>query len=230
MELTTDLAEHSFLSTYKRLRHAAYRLNNILTEQLPKPALMAGAKKLGLRSGKFMVFDDPDEISLLLDYCLYNFRRRGRTLIEEYLDNGVFPEESDETLLLKAMAESHYSVFIVEKTYPGTALSLYDTFLDSTLFLIDIGLSSTAKPRHFFAGRVLPMPGFWMTSGAFLVLGPDTVKQEVLPTLDKHLENTWPAGEVTFTPSQEASFSARVIRSALREGCMEHMGYQYCQE
>ncbi|MBM4328140.1 MAG: hypothetical protein FJ118_13370 [Deltaproteobacteria bacterium] len=229
MTLISDLHDHQLLLDYKRLRKVSSHLNNSLVLHLPRRAVTESARKLGLRSGKFVVLDDLDELAVLLDYCLYNFRRRGKTLIEECLGNDTYPEGSDERLLLEAMAQSHYSVFIVRETLPGTGAYLYDVLLDDDLFLMDVGLSSTARLNRFFAGRVLPMPAFWMTSGTFIPLGPDVLEWEVTPTLEK-LVRIVPENEkaLVLSASQEASFSARIIRAALREGAMEHVQYQNC--
>lgn len=56
-----------------------------MLERLPSDALEEGARDLNMfRKGTF-VFEDESQMSVLMDYCLYNVYRRGRNGIQTYL-------------------------------------------------------------------------------------------------------------------------------------------------
>jgi hypothetical protein len=211
---------------YKRLRETGRHLNQVLVERLPKEAILASAKKLGLRKGRSLVFNSEHEMPVLLDYCLYTVRTGGKTSIERYSVRNPPPETSDQMTLLRAMRESHYSVFQVKGVQRGRGATLFDILRYETFDLMDSGIGSTAVSGMFFAGRVLPVAEYYMTSGAFIPLTPDFFKRRVIPALEKHCSNA-PADEsFILSPTQEAAFSAQIIRAALREGQLEMVGYE----
>ena len=87
-----------------------------------------------------MTFGEEDEISILLDYCLYSFRRGGKTIIERYLENTPLREKSEEMILLQAMVRSFYSTFVVKSIHKGRGVTLLDLLRDATLFLMDVAV------------------------------------------------------------------------------------------
>jgi hypothetical protein len=213
------------LAEYKRLRQKSRDLNSLLTKLLPKSALMDGAKGLGLRKGRLISFGNEDEISVLIDYCLYSFRRGGKTVMEKYLENSPPPEWSDEMILLRAMVRSFYSIFVVKGIERGRGVTLHDVLRDFHFFLMDVGIGSTAARDMLFAGRVLPLPDFCMTSGAFLPLDLDLAKEIVRAIPDRYLAKEDDEGRLILPHRTEAVLSARIIRKALKRGYMETMTY-----
>src|SRR5207244_4376895 len=107
--------EHAaLLARYQHLRRVALPLNNRLVETLPKNVLDEGGKKLGILKKNVLVLDTEDEISVLMDFCLYDVRRQGVNAIERYLAESPPPPDSDEMVLLQAMRQARYSLFEVE--------------------------------------------------------------------------------------------------------------------
>ena len=65
-----DTLFEDVVTRYERLRPVRLRLNNELVRCLSRDVLNDGAEKIGiLRSGTF-VFDNEDETSVLMDYCI----------------------------------------------------------------------------------------------------------------------------------------------------------------
>ena len=62
---------------YQRLRPIRLRLNNELVRRLSRDVLNDGAKKIGILRGGTFVFDNEDETSVLMDYCIYDVYRKG---------------------------------------------------------------------------------------------------------------------------------------------------------
>jgi hypothetical protein len=214
------------LNRYKRLREVGRNLNNILVERLPKAAIQECGKKLGLLKGHTFVLGSEDELSVLFDYCLYNYRQGGKNSIERYLEHSPPPALSDEMILLQGMVNSYYSVFLVEDIQKGRGATLRDMLRDTTLSLLDIGIGKSGRPGMVFAGRVLPLADFHMTSGAFILLRRALVEKTVMPILKKFLPLKKPEGDFRFSPSQEASLSTQIIRAALRAGALDNMRYR----
>lgn len=212
------------LNNYKRLRIAGQWLNNTLTQQVSKTALMECAKKLGLLKGKVLLLGGEDELTIVFDYCLFNYRREDKNIIQRYFEQHPPSPGSDEMILLQGMLRSHYSVFRVQQTYPGRGAILSDLTRLETLLLMDVGISSTAKPDQMFAGRVLPLGDYYMTSGTFLPITPE-ISKAIMPILVKFLQHRGRSDERLFSPAQEAALSAQIIRVALRSGVMEKMRY-----
>ncbi|MFH1114460.1 MAG: hypothetical protein V1792_11110 [Pseudomonadota bacterium] len=225
MSPTTYLQDDSLLSEYKRLRKALPYLTSALVKCLSKTAIMECAKKLGFCKGKRLVFGSLQEADVLMDYCIYSFRRGGKTAIQRYALNQPPPEGSDHDVLLKAMVRSYYSIFQVKDLERGRGLLLFDLFRTENFSLLDIGLSSSAIRNSVFAGRVLPICGYYMTSGAFIPLGRELLGQTVIPMVERFSSRINREADTVFSPPDEARFSMEIIRAALRKGMLERMTY-----
>jgi hypothetical protein len=225
MNLVSFSQEQQTLAEYKSLRAKSRHLNSTLTKLVPKSAIMDAAQKLGLRKGKLLAFGDEDEISVLLDYCLYSFRRGGKTIIERHLENNPWAECSEETTLLRAMVRSFYSLFVVKSLHKGRGVTLFDLLRGVTFLLMDVGIGSTALPGMLFAGRVLPLRGYFMTSGAFLPVDHDLAEEIVMSIPDRYLQVEDNEARLILSHRDEAIVSARIIRKALKRGAMETMAY-----
>jgi hypothetical protein len=213
------------LSDYRSLRETGRHLNHALVGRLPKVAIMECAKKLGLRKGKSLVLDNEHAMAVLFDYCLYSYTRGGKNVIENSLENASPGETSEEMTLLRAMVKAHYSVFLVEQIEKGAGASLFDLLRHERLRLIDIGIGSTAVRGMFFAGRLLPLGEFYITSGAFVPLPPQLVERIVIPALEKFCGDARAEEAVVLSPVQEAAFSGQIIRAALKAGALDRIGY-----
>jgi hypothetical protein len=225
MNLVSFSQDQQALAEYNSLRAKSRHLNSTLTKLLPKSAIMDGAKRLGLRKGRFLTFGEEDEIPILFDYCLYSFRSGGKTILERFLENTPLRETSEEMILLRAMVRSFYSIFAVQSIQKGRGVTLLDLLRDATLFLMDVGMGSTAMRGMLFAGRVLPLTGYCMTSGAFLPLDHDLAEEVVESMPERYLERENDEGRLILSHRDEAILSARIIRKALKRGAMETMAY-----
>ena len=159
------------LPRYKRLRKAALRLNNRLVKTLSRSVLDEGGKKLGILQGNVLTLDSEDEIAVLMDYCIYDVRRRGANAVERDLAKSPPTPESDEMTLLQAMRQAYYSLFAVEAVERGVGVHVKDLLRDESLFLVDVGFGSSAPLGMILAARVTVPEGIAMTTGAALPFG-----------------------------------------------------------
>lgn len=206
------------VSNYRRLRSVGQQLNHKMVKTLPTADLLEGGKKLGVVRGGTFVFNTEDETSVLMDYCLYDVRRKGRNAIEKYLIESSPDPESDEMTCLKAMQHAIYSLFIVESVERDLGVTVLDVFSNETLLLVDLGMASSAEPGLMFASRLLPLDGFYMTSGAALPIGLLPIDQRSVMT--RQLARlAKPGADGSFDP-------APLIHACVSEGCSTRIRYQ----
>ena len=225
MGLITFLRDYPLFSEYKRLRQAVPKLTSAIVKCLSKPAIMDCAKMLGLRKGKDLILRDMQEMDVFMDYCIYSYRRGGKNAIQRYVEEFAPPEASDDRILLKAMLLSHYSIFQVRDFERGRGITLFDLLRSENLLLLDVGLSSSVIRGMMFAGRVLPLGDYYITSGAFIPLDREFVEKTVIPTVERFLSKINQESESVLSHAHESQFSAEIIRRALRAGMLERMTY-----
>src|SRR5437764_3440116 len=166
------MAQHAaILARYKHLRQAGLELNNRLVKTLPRSVLDEGGKKLGILKKNVLVLDTEDEIAVLMDYCIYDIRRQGINAVERYLAESPPPADSDEMVILQAMRQARYSLFMVEATAPGVGVHVRDLLRDEPLFLVDVGFSASGAPGYVLAARIMAPEGITETTGAALPFG-----------------------------------------------------------
>ncbi len=173
-----------------------------------------------------LVLDNEDELTVLFDYCLHNYRRADKNIIERYLETSPPPASSDEMLVLQGKLKSYYSVFSVKEVRKGKGATLLDVIKNKEILLMDIGIGQSAVPGLVFAGRIVPVEDFYMTTGTFLpVSNKQVLEKGIIPVFNKFLRHKQ-AGEVNFSPAQEAALSAQIIRLLLRAGALDKMMYR----
>ncbi len=199
---------------YQRLRPIRFRLNNELVRRLSRDVLNDGAKKIGILRGGMFVFDNEDETSVLMDYCIYDVYRKGRNAVDQYLCDTPPNPDSDEMACLRAMQHATYALVAVLRVEPGVGCHVLNLFTEETRLLADIGFSETAQPGAVIATRMLDFGGFVATSGAPLPLGIldnddlDEWKRKIRAGADDH-----------FDP-------APLIRTCLQRGASANIRYQ----
>ncbi|MCI0461510.1 MAG: SEC-C domain-containing protein, partial [Gemmataceae bacterium] len=171
-----------------------------------------------------LVLDSEDQIAVLMDYCIYEVRRRGRTAFEQYLADSPPAPDSDEMVLLKAMQQAHHSLFLVEAAERGVGVTVRDLLRGDTHFIMDVGFSQTAQPGLVLAFRITSPENFSMTTGAALPVGmlPQNDREAWLHPLLKRLKR---ADFSNVTPQEATEVTTTLIRTCLERGAAEHVAY-----
>jgi len=215
--LVTSLVDH-----YQRLRQKQRALYNDLMDRLPEGLLVECAERLGIASkdqgpGRpLLIFDDEHEMSVLMDYCIYHGRRDGQTVIDRMLAESPPPAGTDELVLLQAMQQVDYSMFMVEKVIPGLGVSVRDALHDEQFVLVDLGLSQSATPGFVLAGNLVSPAGITMTTGAILPVDLDSLV-ELRAELDEQFHDA-SSRDPASDPELQAELAALVIRACLATG------------
>ena len=117
------MSQHAeLLARYKRLRQVGLELNNRLVETISRSALDEGGKKLGVLKGNHLTVDTEDVVSVLMDYCLHDVRRNGINAIERYLAEPPSPPQPDELILLHALRQAKFTLFVAESVSPAVGV------------------------------------------------------------------------------------------------------------
>jgi len=215
----TNIADQSaIVARYQHLRSVTRNLSQRLVERLSKDALDEGGKKLGFLRGGTFVFDSADETSILMDYCMYDVRRKGRNAVEQYLIDSAPDPASDEMACLRAMQRAVYSLFVVESAIRGFGVNARNAISNEPLVIVDIGFGSSAKPGLVLASRLFFHEGFAMTGGAALPIGmpPENERQSLVKML---VQAAAPDDKGHFDP-------APLIRACLQHGGSSQIQYQ----
>jgi hypothetical protein len=206
---------------YQSVREIGVPLNTKLVRLLSRDDINSGARTLGLlRDGDVLVLGAEHELSVLMDYCIHSVLVAGKNLIDRCLDSPA-DFTLDETCYMMAMAQSHYSAFSVDSVQPGAGIHAIDLFREGDrIFIADLLFSQTADPGMLLAGRLTPLPGFFMTTGAALPILPESCegfkrlllqdRKRALPDLPR---------------KEEAELSGAIIRLLLQNNSSAHITY-----
>jgi hypothetical protein len=210
---------------YKKLRRIVHWLqNSVLPDYLSRNAYIISGERLGMWRENAMVLGEQHEVSVLADYCIYDYKEHGANAVSKYISDCQANEESDERLVLKAMSQSFYTLVRIKEVLPEVGVLLYDLLGDKDIFLIDIALSRTADPGFTIATRILPFEGFAMTSGAALPVHAETLSA-ITDYLNRNYE-TGAAGQPSANvPNREYS-AADIIRLCLEAGSSSYIKYE----
>jgi hypothetical protein len=218
------LSQDDIFARYKRYREVGLSINNALVKSLAKGAMKKGGKELGILKKGTLIFDSDDEISILMDYCIHTNRTEHKTTIDRYLEKSPPDPVSDEMLILKALQDSYFSVFVVDRTEDGYLCRVRDIIYQKNLTIIDSGLGKTAVDKMLLATRIMPIPvsDMFMTTGTAI---PFTKTESYSKFEHIITKFSYAIDTGTFSKSQEASLSKQVIRLLLKTKSLEQMRY-----
>ena len=154
-----DLARH------RELRAVLRRHQTAAAKTVPVAVFRRYARRFGLLQGDQLLLESEEELTILWDFCLYTHRHRGRPFVETYLSKLPPADDPDEQLIRAAMTKVRFAVIEVERVEPGTGVVARDLARGESYFVVDEGLSQSARPGWHLAYRVLPLPDYWATTG-----------------------------------------------------------------
>ena len=197
-------------------------LHSELLGSLPKATITKCGKKLGFMVDGTLVFENEDESSVLMDYCLYEGLLEQQNTISRFMAKHPYDPGSDEMMLLDAMSRSRYSLLQVESVAKGVGVNCRDLLRGAIGSIVDEGLGSTAFQGVVFACHLIVLPEMSMTTGAALPIDP-----EALEDIQSKLDG-WDIepGQVVFNElnqQDQAELSSIIIRCALSTGASSRL-------
>jgi hypothetical protein len=213
------------LPRYRELRRVGIELNTKLSHTLSQSEMGEGGRRLGILEGDTLVLDTEDEIAVLMDYCLHDVRRYGVTPIERYIQTSPPAPDSDEWILLQALRQSRFSVFVVKSVEPEVGVQVEDLLRGGgESFIVDVSFGQTASAGMVMAMRLMAVDGIEMTTGAALPLGKMSAAQR--RQLVEALRDEFKGVDFTKMAPEEASdLAATVLHYSLEQGAAEAIAY-----
>lgn len=219
-----EVKNSQLVAHYKELRKIVFELqNDALLKYVSKRNLNFCGKKLGIMQNNTFVLDDMDQIGVIMDYCIYDYREGGLNAVSMYIADSQLDPDSDEYAVVNAMSESFYTLVQVDDILPGVGVRINDLMGNRQFLLIDMGLSQTAVDDIVLATRLLPFEDFVMTSGAALPVDRETLVEifDVAFQQYGNMDN----GNITFDMQQKADLTAAIIRLCLENDSSSQIEY-----
>ena len=219
------MAEHDELvNRYKQFRQITRKLHSTLPEYLSKRTFSDCGKKLGIMKNDTLIFNNKQDMAVLMDYCIYDYRENGTNAVSQHLADSKIETGTDEYKVLKAMSESFYTLVQVEEVLPGVGVRVNDLLGERQFLLIDIGFSETAKQKVVIATRLLPFEDFVMTSGAALPVDQQTLS-EILDFAVEHYGSE-DGRYINVDMQERAALTAQIIRLCLNQRSNSQIFYE----
>lgn len=212
------------MAQYLRLRPVLKEIHHQLVRQLSKALILACAKKLGLSRRKALVFDNTNEVDILMDYALYSHRVKNKTKVERYLDQTLPKIDRDTAFLREAMKKSRYSIFEVINVHKDVGVDMLDILRGDIMLLIDRGLGSTAIVGFCLAGRILQCEGWFMTTGTMLPVTRD-YGEDTKNNLESILERTLESDPPQLSGMDDTKLATFIIRECLEAKVSSNIEY-----
>jgi hypothetical protein len=160
------LSGSSTVKQYRRYRKAGRDLNHKIIETFVDDKILEkAARTLGLGKNRRLVLDSKDDLSVLMDFALYEVRQHGKNLVERYQEEkgGSNRIERD---LLASMVKAGTGLFKVEGiSSQGYSLELRGLVEERKVILTDINFSQTMIQGLVVFFRLIELAEFTMTSG-----------------------------------------------------------------
>lgn len=220
-----EINSSQLVARYKKFRKIIFELQNEdLTKYVTKKALDVCGSKLGILHNNTFVLDDPDQIAVVMDYCIYDYSEGGLNAIARYKADYPSDPDSEKYTVLKAMSESFYTIVQVENVLPGIGVKIKDLMGDKRFLLIDMGLSRTADVGMAIATRLLIFEDFVTTSGAALPVDAETFT-EIMDYADQNY-GTADGEYIEVDTRQRADLIAAIIRMCMEANASEYVRYE----
>ena len=161
----------TLLEKHKTYRKTTFELNQKMIKTcLDREIIMQSAKLLGLLQENTLIFDYEDEINVLMDFVLHDYRVNNKNAIEVYKEIKGWENEIEKNIL-DAFLSSYTSLFkITSVSETENSLILHDLLNQrENIKIMDIAFSQTAKSGLLLFFRLVSHRDFGMTSGVSFV-------------------------------------------------------------
>lgn len=210
------------LSRYIQLRQVGKNLTSQLFKVLGKNTLEECGKRLGFIHDGVMVFENDTAMAILSDYCIFSYLQNGQNAVERYLPQAPFAPDSDEMILLKAMLEDHFSIFVVEEPVSGYGVHMLDVFCQKRGFITDVGFSHTAVEGVMLASRLIEPQGITMTTGASLPIPDKRTGEKIAEKLTRIMRNRQESFEA-YPREVKSKIATEIIKTCLEGGALSRI-------
>jgi hypothetical protein len=173
--------------TYTRYREASKALiEKVMETSMDRDAIDRTGRELGIMSPDgVLIFDSEEEMTVLMDYTLHEYRRKGKNAVERYqeqVDADSIAIDDLEREILAARVASSTSLFSTASVSPETnSLQLEDLVQKGRIItLVDINLSHSLTQRVILFLRPITFEAGWSASSGVSFSYPLKLERELL--------------------------------------------------
>jgi len=207
------------LARYRQLREIGKRHHSVVLDYLSTDAVLQQARRLGLASGRTILAESEDELTLAFDLAIHAASTGRSRAIDRYARSAALPLGSDEAVMLEAMRKAQFAIMAVEKRHPVAGLIVTDMFRKADLWLMDEGLERSLPEGEMFATRYFKPADFATTAGVCIPLDLDLLELAAMavPQL----------GRLPLVKAlEDRRFAEAIYRVAITGGVMEGVEYR----
>jgi hypothetical protein len=206
----------SIVVRYRHLREILAAHKDAALAHLSEQTVLDQARFLRVAAGKTILASSDEERTLVIDLAMHAPRHARSRTFERYRKAAKPAPGSDEARVLDALCAARFVIGSIERRHDVAGLVATDLLRDTELWLMDVSLEATFCDRFSFAGYLITLDGFWMTTG---VLAP--VERDDLASALDHLP---PArGGAPEAVADDPLFAGLVCRAALARGAMDQI-------
>ena len=202
------------LALYLRLRALGKAHHDNVWDFLSSDWIWQNARRVGLASGRTLIFENPDEMELAADLAIHTAPPGRSRAIERYAQRARLAPDSPEAFMLDLMRAARFGVFSVLGRHPAAGLVVTDAFEETDHWLVDIGMEATMPEGAWFATRYYSPGPFIMTAGFYVPV--DRLKVTIAIQSTSQL-----ARKSTEEAVQDRRFAEAIYRGAVADGAME---------
>jgi hypothetical protein len=176
----------STVKEYQRYRNAGRELNQKMIETyIDESVLEKAARLLKLGKNRRLVLDTQDDLSVLMDFALYEIKQNGKNIIERYTDEKG-GRNFIERELLSAMTSAKVGLFKLDDVDKNNCHLRLSSLIDigQSITLTDINFSQTMPNGLLIFFRPIQFSKLAMTSGIAFVF-PQELEQELITNWHK---------------------------------------------
>jgi hypothetical protein len=207
------------LARYRHLREIGKRHHTAVMDYLATDAILQQASRLGLASGRTIMAESEDELTLAFDLAIHTATAGRSRAIDRYARSTALPTGSDEGIMLEAMRSAQFAIVAVENRHPTAGLIVTDMLRNADLWLMDEGLERSLRAGDMFATRYYKPADFAMTAGVCIPLDLDLLEVATMtvPQL----------GRLPLVKAiDDRRFAEAIYRAAIMGGVMEGVEYR----
>jgi hypothetical protein len=127
---------------YHRLHDVQRALNTTLFWAVSRKGIEESARALGFWEGGKVVVDGEDDVGVLMDFAIYEYRTGGKNDVERGLAGTT--DGTDQCTVLEAMCKARFTLVDVAAFVPEVGARAVDRIYGERFLLADVGLSKTA--------------------------------------------------------------------------------------
>lgn len=165
----------SAIKEYQRYRNAGRELNQkMIDAYIDNSVLEKASRLLKLGKNRQLILDTKDDLSVLMDFALYEIRQAGKNIIERYADEKGGKNFLERELLI-AMTNANAGLFKVDSVDKNNSHLQLSNLIDvgQSIILTDKNFSQTMPSGLIIFFRPIQFSKLAMTSGIAFVFPKD---------------------------------------------------------